>query len=210
MPFHTLIFFLLNVFIYEWPGTINGTPKEFFFSTARFEDRFASFLPKLVYRAVSAPSIDSVRSPPPDVWRKHLYSEMNSLMRTRSSNTRLPPLVLFADVDEIPASYTLRLLRTCAFPAPIHLQLNRFLYSYEWPAQSWSWRAQVHEWDTGMTLESLGDGKARLKGRRTEYSREQASDNVLAGAGWHCTYCYGNIDDIVLQMQGECTSMSSK
>ncbi|KAI5120788.1 hypothetical protein M0805_002415 [Coniferiporia weirii] len=192
-----------KVFIVESNRTINGTPKGYFFGDVRFEDRFTAFRDKVVYRAVPAPHIDSLRSPTPDAWRTRLRAEMNGLMRARSSNTRRPPLVLFAGADELPAAHTIRLLRDCAFPSPLHLQLRRFAYAYEWPGAWDSWRAQVHVWDTGTTLERLGHGEARVVRRRTEYSHEMVSEWALADAGWHCTYCYKELDDLIAKMQDE-------
>ena len=127
---------------------------------------------------------------------------MTKLIQSRLPNTRRPPLVVFSDVDEIPSAHTLHLLRMCQFPSPIHLQMRNYLYSFEWFINFDSWRAQVHAWDTGTTLRDLGNNAARVERRKTEYSQELVSDNILADAGWHCTYCYKEIDDIVAKMQG--------
>ncbi|EJC98781.1 glycosyl transferase, partial [Fomitiporia mediterranea MF3/22] len=189
-------------FIVESNRTINGTPKGLYFNQKRWESALLPFQHKIVYRAVHAPRIDSIRSPSPETWSARLRSEMNALLRTRSSNTRRPPIVLFSAPDEIPAAHTLQLLRDCAFPSPLHLQLRRFMYSFEWPVGWDSWRAQVHVWDTGTKLEELGRGEARLARRYTEYSREMVSSVALADAGWHCSYCYKNLDDIIAKMQG--------
>ncbi|KAL5519436.1 hypothetical protein ACEPAH_1119 [Sanghuangporus vaninii] len=197
-----------KVFIVESNRTINGTPKGFYWDDRRWEERFLPFHTKIVYRAVPAPRIDSLRSPSPEAWSARLRSEMNSLLRTRSSNTRRPPVVLFSAPDEIPAAHTMRLLRDCKFPSPLHLQMRKFLYSFEWPSppvgSGWdSWRAQVHVWDVGTRLEALGRGEARLARRHTEYSRERVSEFALADAGWHCTYCYKNLEDIIAKMQDD-------
>ncbi|KAL5494773.1 hypothetical protein ACEPAI_235 [Sanghuangporus weigelae] len=195
-------------FIVESNRTINGTPKGFYWGDKRWEERFLPFHTKIVYRAVPAPRIDSLRSPSPEAWSARLRSEMNSLLRSRSSNTRRPPAVLFSTPDEIPAAHTMRLLRDCKFPSPLHLQMRKFLYSFEWPSPpvgwGWdSWRAQVHVWDVGTRLEALGPGEARLARTHTEYSRERVSELALADAGWHCTYCYKNLDDIIAKMQDD-------
>lgn len=55
---------------------------------------------------------------------------MTSLLRSHikefPENTET--LVLMSDVDEIPSSNTLALLRTCDFGSSLHLQLRNFLY----------------------------------------------------------------------------------
>lgn len=39
-------------------------------------------------------------------------------------------MILMADLDEIPASHTVRMLRSCDFGTSVHLQLRDFLYRY--------------------------------------------------------------------------------
>lgn len=77
-----------------------------------------------------------------------------------------------SDVDEIPAAHTLSLLKSCAAPLPLHLQLRNYVYSFEFPTDMASWRAQLHEWS------------AELGG--TSYRHGKSSNDVLADAGWHC------------------------
>ena len=163
----------------------------------------APFESMIVYRAVYAPPIDSFRSPSPEAWSNRLRDEMNALLRTRSSNTLRPPVVLFSGVDEIPAAHTVRLLRDCAFTSPLHLQMRRFLYGFSWPVGWDSWRAQAHVWDIGTTLQLLGGGEAKIVRRRTGYSHEQVSQKALADAGWHCSYCYRDVEDVLAKMQGK-------
>ena len=63
-----------------------------------------------------------------------------------ASSPPTAPLVIMSDVDEIPAAHTIRLIKACAFPRVVHLQLRNYVYSFEWPSGWGSWRAQVHEW----------------------------------------------------------------
>lgn len=79
-----------------------------------------------------------------------------------------------ADIDEIPYAATLDLLKTCEAPLPIHLQLQNYMYSFEFPTLADSWRAQLHRWST------IRD--------RGGYMHGQASDRILASSGWHCRY----------------------
>jgi beta-1,4-mannosyl-glycoprotein beta-1,4-N-acetylglucosaminyltransferase len=78
-----------------------------------------------------------------------------------------------SDVDEIPSRSALSLLRACESPLPIHLQMQNFLYSYEFTTDHHSWRAQMHRWDDN------GRGG-------TDYVHGKASDIALSDAGWHC------------------------
>lgn len=81
-------------------------------------------------------------------------------------------LLLMADVDEVPYEAALQLLKACKAPLPMHLQLQNYLYSFEWPTLADSWRAQVHMW-----------ADARTSGG---YRHGQSSDTMLSASGWHC------------------------
>jgi len=97
-----------------------------------------------------------------------------SLPISRSKHVVKPPagsLILESDVDEIPAKHTIALLKACQSPLPLHLQLRNYVYSFEFPTDMRSWRAQVHEW--------------RLDGT-TPYQHGPASPYVLTDSGWHC------------------------
>jgi beta-1,4-mannosyl-glycoprotein beta-1,4-N-acetylglucosaminyltransferase len=111
---------------------------------------------------------------------------MTALIRSRVHSNAPAPILVFSDIDEMPSSHTLRLLLTCSFPSPMHLQLRNYLYSFEWPIGSNSWRAQVHEWNN-----------------QSYYRHSQASNNLLADSGWHCSYCFPTLNDFVTKMQGK-------
>lgn len=85
-----------------------------------------------------------------------------------------PPgtLVIMADVDEIPSHATAELIKACDSPLPLHLQLQNYLYSFEFATMADSWRAQVHSWD---------DAKGR-----DGYSHGRSTDHILTASGWHC------------------------
>lgn len=94
---------------------------------------------------------------------------------SKTSNSLSPPedtLLLMADIDEVPFDLTLRLLRYCAAPLPLHLQLQNYLYSFEFPTLADSWRAQVHRWSEANTTGGYRHGKS--------------SDLLLTSSGWHC------------------------
>ena len=79
-----------------------------------------------------------------------------------------------ADIDEVPYEATLKLLKTCQAPFPLHLQLQNYLYSFEFPTMADSWRAQVHRWS-----------EARHTGG---YRHGKSSEALLSASGWHCRY----------------------
>ncbi|KLO20181.1 glycosyl transferase [Schizopora paradoxa] len=189
-----------RVFIIESNRTINGTAKGYYFADERYSDRFTWFQHKIVYKAVPAPALTSLFSPSPAEWEARLRSELDDLIRIRAYNTHHKPLVLFSTAEEIPSGRTVRLLKDCDFPAPIHLQLRRYMYSFEWPvAGGWSWRAQVHSWDN----EDTGEDEFRVEKRKSGFTLDMISDNVLADAGWHCTNCYRKPEDLITKLRDQ-------
>lgn len=75
------------------------------------------------------------------------------------------------------------------------------MYSFEWPvAGGWSWRSQVHSWDN----EDAGKEELRVEKRKSGFTLDMVSDNVLADAGWHCTNCYKKPEDLIAKLRGEC------
>jgi len=95
-------------------------------------------------------------------------------------------LVIMADADEIPSAHTIRLLQSCdGFPPIMHLQLRNYLYSYEFYVDFNSWRSTVHIFKQNVTL----------------YRHDRVTDNMLADAGWHCSFCFRYISDFMFKMQ---------
>lgn len=80
-------------------------------------------------------------------------------------------LIVMADVDEISSRATMKLLKACTAPLPVHLQMQNYIYSFEWVTGARSWRAQVHSY-----------------GENFSYIHGKASDVAIADAGWHCRY----------------------
>jgi beta-1,4-mannosyl-glycoprotein beta-1,4-N-acetylglucosaminyltransferase len=151
--------------------TFTGLAKPLYFSDNK--TRFVQFQHKIVY--ASFPGREPAPNESPFDVESDQRTFMTQLLRSHVNSVSAPPLVVFSDIDEIPSSHTLHLLRKCSFPSPIHLQLRNYLYSFEWPISANSWRAQVHEWDGG-----------------SHYRHSQASDNILADSGWHCRLLYLN------------------
>ncbi|GAA0158462.1 glycosyltransferase [Lithospermum erythrorhizon] len=95
-------------------------------------------------------------------------------------------LLIMSDVDEIPSSHTINLLRWCDdIPSVLHLRLKNYLYSFEFLVDNNSWRASVHRYQSG----------------KTRYAHYRQSDDILTDAGWHCSFCFRRISDIIFKMK---------
>ncbi|KAL1828712.1 hypothetical protein DCAR_0207967 [Daucus carota subsp. sativus] len=95
-------------------------------------------------------------------------------------------LLIMSDVDEIPSRHTINLLRWCEdIPPVLHLRLKNYLYSFEFLMDNNSWRASIHRYQTG----------------KTRYAHYRQSDDILADAGWHCSFCFRRISEFIFKMQ---------
>ncbi len=93
------------------------------------------------------------------------------------------PVMVFADVDELPRRETVELLKSCDFGREgeagetIHLGMREYVYSYGWEVggETASWRASATVWKG----RGLGEGEFYRHGKQTE--------RVLVDSGWHCS-----------------------
>ena len=98
-------------------------------------------------------------------------------------------LVIQSDVDEIISRDTLDLLSSCqGFQDTLHLNVANYRYDYAHPIPDQGyWRPHIY------TTQSF-DGIAYFHGR--------GSNVMLEAAGWHCSFCFGNLEEMKMKMRG--------
>ncbi|KAI8578184.1 hypothetical protein K450DRAFT_248530 [Umbelopsis ramanniana AG] len=164
--------------ILESNATFTGKPKPFVF--ADNAERFAFAKEKLVYARVNQQPLPPHEGP--------FYNEAAMRVAMNENIEKVAndgDFIIMSDVDEIPRASTLRTLKACSgVPSPLHLQLRNYIYSYEFPLDLNSWRARVERYSKGVTA----------------YSHGQQSRNLLADAGWHCSFCFRTIKEFVFKM----------
>ncbi|XP_051116451.1 uncharacterized protein LOC127241442 [Andrographis paniculata] len=163
----------------ESNSTFTGLAKPFVFSTVR--DQFKYLEPRLTYGQV------------PGRFRKgenpfveEAYQRLALDYLLKQAGIQDDDLLLMSDVDEIPSRHTINLLRWCdGIPPILHLRLRNYLYSFEFLVDNNSWRASVHVYQGG----------------KTRYAHYRQSDEILADAGWHCSFCFRRISEFVFKMK---------
>ena len=187
---HELAPVVSKFFVVEADRTFTGIPKNLTF--AAHADRFAQFKDKLVHSVFNARELAPGESPFENEGDQRRH--MDALLRDHlhQDQAKVPPLVVFSDVDEIPYAHTVRLLQRCEAPSPVHLQMREYMYSFEWPAGEGSWRAQVHQ---------LGSPKSG-------YNHGQVAEGMLADAGWHCSFCFRYLREFAEKMTGPSSLVS--
>ncbi|KAI4979357.1 hypothetical protein ZWY2020_016110 [Hordeum vulgare] len=181
--YRELLPYVHKLVILEANATFTGIPKPLSFSENL--ERFAFARSKIVYDrlpvATATPG-SRRREEPFDVEARHRRA-LNALLRR--SGIAAGDVVIMADADEIPSPETVQLLRWCdGVPAVMHLQLENYVYSFEFPVDRGSWRATAH-----------------IFSERTAYQHSRQSDVILADAGWHCSFCFREIAEFAFKMK---------
>ncbi|XP_077243902.1 beta-1,4-N-acetylglucosaminyltransferase family protein [Tasmannia lanceolata] len=159
--------------------TFTGIPKPLFFAKNRHRFDFAG--DKISHDLFTYPITDSSNKDP-FILESRQRLAVNALLRR--SGISVGDLLIMSDTDEVPSPHTVKLLQWCDGPPPVmHLQLKNYLYSFEFPVDYSSWRATAH-----------------IVGQRTHYRHSRQTDLLFADAGWHCSFCFRQIEQFVFKM----------
>ncbi|XP_039133548.1 uncharacterized protein LOC120270569 [Dioscorea cayenensis subsp. rotundata] len=163
----------------ESNSTFTGIVKPLFFAQNRA--RFAFAESRLTYGTVPGRFIKGEN---PFVEESYQRVALDQLIRLAGISD--DDLLIMSDTDEIPSAHTINLLRWCDdIPEKLHLQLRNYLYSFEFHLDDRSWRGSVHRYRAG----------------KTRYAHYRQGDDLLADAGWHCSFCFRYINDFVFKMK---------
>lgn len=171
--------YITQFVLLESNSTFTGLPKLHYFSIHR--DQFKSVEPRLTYATVGG---RFKKGENPFVEEAYQRLALDHLLKIAGIED--DDLLIMSDVDEIPSSHTINLLRWCdKIPPVIHLQLRNYLYSFEFELEHKSWRASVHKYERG----------------KTRYAHYRQTDLLLADSGWHCSFCFRHLSDFIYKMK---------
>jgi beta-1,4-mannosyl-glycoprotein beta-1,4-N-acetylglucosaminyltransferase len=166
--------------ILEGKTTFTGIPKPLYFSDNRRQFSFAG--DKTVHGVYSGRVAPSGSNDDPFRVESEQRVKMNQLLK--QAGIQYDDLVIMSDTDEIPSTHTIKLLQWCdEVPRVVHLELRNYLYSFEFPVDFSSWRASVHVYS-----------------QWTQYRHSRQSDVILSDAGWHCSFCFRDVEEFVFKM----------
>eukprot|EP01117_Protostelium_nocturnum_P019816 TRINITY_DN8681_c0_g1_i2.p1 TRINITY_DN8681_c0_g1~~TRINITY_DN8681_c0_g1_i2.p1 ORF type:complete len:340 (+),score=74.33 TRINITY_DN8681_c0_g1_i2:447-1466(+) len=163
--------------IIETDITFTGKTKELHFENNKERFQFAKH--KIIQHSFKWEYIIDFQDP--FVQENHLRSIASQKLR---EHVRIGDLVIMSDVDEIPSSHTILLLKSCqGFPHVLHLQMTTFIYSFEFTSGELTWRPSIHTWE-----------------ENDRYVHSSSSPFLLSNSGWHCTFCFPKIEHFVFKM----------
>ncbi|MFS8032184.1 putative beta-1,4-mannosyl-glycoprotein 4-beta-N-acetylglucosaminyltransferase [Helianthus anomalus] len=171
--------YITQFVLLETNSTFTSIPKPHYFAINR--ERFDFAEPRLTYGTIGG---RFKKGENPFVEEAYQRVALDQLLKIAGIEDG--DLLIMSDVDEIPSAHTIDLLRWCDGPPPIlHLNLNNYLYSFEFNVDHSSWRASVHQYQKG----------------KTRYAHYRQTDYLLAESGWHCSFCFRKITDFVFKMK---------
>ncbi|KAD7478694.1 hypothetical protein E3N88_01830 [Mikania micrantha] len=171
--------FVTQFVLLESNSTFTGIPKPHYFANNR--ERFDFVEPHLTYGTIGG---RFKKGENPFIEEAYQRVALDHLLKIAGIEDG--DLLIMSDVDEIPSAHTIDLLRWCEGPPSIiHLNLNNYLYSFEFKVDHSSWRASVHQYQKG----------------KTRYAHYRQTDYLLADSGWHCSFCFRKIADFVFKMK---------
>ncbi|KAI3716968.1 hypothetical protein L1987_68224 [Smallanthus sonchifolius] len=171
--------YITQFVLLESNSTFTSIPKPHYFATNR--KRFDFVEPRLTYGTIGG---RFKKGENPFVEEAYQRVALDQLLQ--AAGIEDGDLLIMSDLDEIPSAHTIDLLRWCDGPPPIlHLNLNDYLYSFEFNVDHSSWRASIHQYQKG----------------KTRYAHYRQTDYLLADSGWHCSFCFRKISDFVFKMK---------
>ncbi|KAJ8747375.1 hypothetical protein K2173_011793 [Erythroxylum novogranatense] len=171
--------YITKFILLESNSTFTGTPKPLYF--ANYRDKFKFVEPRLTYGTIGGRF--KTRENP---FIEEAYQRVALDQLIRVAGISDDDLLIMSDVDEIPSRHTINLLRWCdGIPDILHLRLKNYLYSFEFLVDSKSWRASIHRYQAG----------------KTRYAHYRQGDDILADAGWHCSFCFRHISEFIFKMK---------
>ncbi|CAF2082739.1 hypothetical protein HID58_021349 [Brassica napus] len=172
--------YITQFVLLESNSTFTGLPKPLVFASHR--DEFSFIESRLTYGSLGGRFVTKGMNP----FYEEAYQRVALDQLLRIAGITDDDLLLMSDVDEIPSRHTINLLRWCdEVPKILHLRLKNYLYSFEFLVDNKSWRASVHRYETG----------------KTRYAHYRQSDEILADAGWHCSFCFRRVSEFVFKMK---------
>ncbi|CAH8382934.1 unnamed protein product [Eruca vesicaria subsp. sativa] len=171
--------YITQFVLLESNSTFTGLPKPLVFAAHR--DEFEFIESRLTYGSLGGRFVKGMNP-----FYEEAYQRVALDQLLRIAGITDDDLLLMSDVDEIPSRHTINLLRWCdEVPKILHLRLKNYLYSFEFLVDNKSWRASVHRYETG----------------KTRYAHYRQSDEILADAGWHCSFCFRRISEFIFKMK---------
>ncbi|KAL8739680.1 MAG: hypothetical protein Q9190_007541 [Brigantiaea leucoxantha] len=175
--------------IVEADHTFTDTPKPLY--VQENWSHFKRFHSKMIYHILNDTGVDFQSTWARESFsRNAMFDQVIPLLDDKQA-AGLGDVILVSDVDEIPRPDTLKALRNCAFPRDLTLRSHFYYYGFQWLHRGDQWphpQATFYEGpDHTLKPDELRTGSG--------------SNAEIWSAAWHCSYCFGRLEDLVNKIQ---------
>lgn len=179
--------------ILEANTTFTGLPKSMISDTT-WETDFGSLKPKIIRRTLIDPGLQStVTWDHEDLQRNAMFDQVLPML-SGAQKPEIGDVIIVSDVDEIPRSETLTVLRNCDFPRRLTLRSRFYYYSFQWLHRGEEWaHPQVTTYADKKTIRpaNLRNGEGGTVLSNWLAFKDKAD---LWNASWHCSFCFSTLE----------------
>lgn len=155
-------------------------------------DRFAKYKDKIIRHTLNTDGVVFEST-----WERESFSR-NAMVKQvlpyleGAQKPTEDDVIIIADVDELLRPETLSTLRNCEIPEALTLNSRMYYYSFQWLNRI------NGEWPHPQAMLWKGAEKTR----EADALRSGANDHTkIFNAGWHCSYCFGNLKDLINKVE---------
>jgi beta-1,4-mannosyl-glycoprotein beta-1,4-N-acetylglucosaminyltransferase len=182
--------------IVESPYTFTGLPKPLVLKENW--SRFSQFHSQIIYHEVTGMPVGAKRTwDYEDHQRNAMFLQVIPGLQDKQTAS-IGDILIVSDVDEIPRPITMTIMRNCNFPRRLTLRSQFFYYGFQWRHHGEEWahpQATVYRGPEQTILPAdLRNGEG---GNRIMAWWHKAD---LWNAGWHCSTCFQNINEVLTKM----------
>lgn len=171
--------------ILEAEKTFTDTPKTL--AVEQNWDRFSRYHDKMIRHTLNETGFTFTTTWEREKFSRNAIYDQVIPYLAREQKANIGDVLLVADVDELPRPDALQTLRNCEFPEDLTLGSRMYYYSFQWLNRINS------DWPHPQATFYKGSDKTITP----ENLRTGDHPNILYNAGWHCSYCFSTLKDMV-------------
>ncbi|KAK3335499.1 glycosyltransferase family 17 protein [Cercophora scortea] len=153
---------------------------------------------KIIYHEIEYPPNFEAKTPwtREDLQRNSMLTQVFPRLEGNQAPTA-GDVIVVSDVDEMPRPETLTLLRSCIFPRRLTLGSRFYYYSFQNLHRGAEWAHPQATYYAGRWTVKPND----LRVHDGFFLARWWQSATLRNASWHCSSCFGTIDELLVKMK---------
>ncbi|KAI4207692.1 MAG: hypothetical protein LQ348_000486 [Seirophora lacunosa] len=153
--------------------------------------RFAPFHSKMIYHVLNRTGVEFDGTWAREAFTRNAMFDQVIPFLDEEKAAGQGDVILVSDVDEIPRPDTIKALRNCNFPRKLTLRSHFYYYGFQWLHRGEQWPHPQATFFEGPDH--------TVKPQELRNTIDPNGD--LWNAAWHCSYCFGRLQDLVDKVQ---------